>query len=129
MANQPPEQIHRAFTDAFNDHDIDRLMARYEPDCAIVPQPGALATGADQVREVLQGLLSLNGQIELRTTEVITVGDLAFLSCRWVLDAIDADDKPMTIGGTTAEVARRQPDGSWLYVIDHPVFDQSMRPS
>lgn len=126
MPIQAPEQIHQAFTDAFNNRDIDGLMALYEADCAIVPQPGALATGADQVRDVLMGLLSLNGQIDLRTAEVIEVGDLAFLSCRWTLEATDGDGKPMTIGGTTAEVARRQPDGSWLYVIDHPVFDQSM---
>lgn len=125
MAGHAPEQIHRAFTDAFNARDIDRLMALYEPDCAIVPEPGVIATGADQVRAVLQGLLALNGTIDLRTAEVITVGDLAFLSCRWTLDATDADGKPMSIGGTTAEVVRRQPDGSWLYVIDHPVFDQT----
>jgi hypothetical protein len=24
------------------------------------------------------------------------------------------------VGATTAEVARRQADGGWLYVVDHP---------
>jgi hypothetical protein len=30
-----------------------------------------------------------------------------------------ADD--VSVGGRTAEVARRGPDGTWRYVIDHPM--------
>ena len=29
------------------------------------------------------------------------------------------DGSPAPLGATTAEVARLQPDGSWLYVIDN----------
>jgi hypothetical protein len=29
------------------------------------------------------------------------------------------DGSPAELGATTAEVARRQPDGTWLYVIDN----------
>ena len=29
------------------------------------------------------------------------------------------DGSPAELGATTAEVARQQPDGTWLYVIDN----------
>jgi ketosteroid isomerase-like protein len=38
---------------------------------------------------------------------------------RW-LEGTGADGKPMKIEGQSAEVARRQPDRTWLFVIDNP---------
>ncbi len=40
MPATTPEQIHRMFETAFNDNDLDGLMALYEPDAVLVPQPG-----------------------------------------------------------------------------------------
>jgi hypothetical protein len=50
---------------------------------------------------VPEPIVSQVGQPALR------FGDLALTSTRFA-------------GGATAEVARRQPDGSWLWVIDQP---------
>jgi len=43
--------------------------------------------------------------------------DIALVGADWV---IDLEDGSTPIRGSTAEVLRRQPDGSWRYVIDHP---------
>jgi ketosteroid isomerase-like protein len=45
----------------------------------------------------------------------IEAGDLAILSNEWTLTAGD-----QSLSVVTAEVARLQPDGGWLYVVDHP---------
>jgi uncharacterized protein (TIGR02246 family) len=119
--------LHQQFEQAFNAGDIDALMALYEPDCALVGAPGSVASGPDQVREGLMGLLALNGTAKLTTRDVVQVGDLALLSCSWTLDGTGPDGQPVSIGGKTAEVARRQPDGRWLYVIDNAVADQTLR--
>ena len=42
---------------------------------------------------------------------VVTVGDLAYLSNTWSLSGTGPDGTPVTLGATTAEVARRQADG------------------
>lgn len=124
MPAMTPEQIHRLFEDAFNDGDIDNLMLLYEPDAVLVPQPGSVATGTEQVRAALQGYLGLNGRITLDTKLVLSVGDLAYMSNTWSLNGTGPDGSPLTLGATTAEVARRQPDGTWLYVIDNAWGDQ-----
>jgi uncharacterized protein (TIGR02246 family) len=126
MPAMTPEQIHRLFEDAFNDGDIDNLMLLYEPDAVLVPQPGSVATGTDQVRAALQGYLALNGRITLDTKLVLSVGDLAYMSNTWSLNGTGPDGSPLTLGATTAEVARRQPDGTWLYVIDNAWGDQGV---
>jgi hypothetical protein len=55
------------------------------------------------------------GRMTVVTRYVIEAVDLALLSNEWTF----------TVGGesmsaVTAEVAQRQPDGGWLYVIDNP---------
>ena len=42
---------------------------------------------------------------------------------RGSLTGTSEDGSPIEMGAVTAEVARRQPDGSWLYVIDNAVGD------
>ena len=55
--------------------------------------------------------------------ESVEHGDLALLSNVWVFSGDGFE-----IGARTAEVARRQVDGSWRYVIDHP-FGGGMTPA
>jgi uncharacterized protein (TIGR02246 family) len=124
MPATTPEQIHRLFETTFNNGDLDGLMSLYEPDAVLVPQPGSVARGTDQVREALQRYLALEGRITLDTKLVVTVGDLAYLSNTWSLDGTGPDGQALTLGATTAEVARRQTDGSWRYVIDNAWGDR-----
>jgi uncharacterized protein (TIGR02246 family) len=120
MPATEPEQIHRLFEQAFNEADLDGLTALYESEAALVPQPGAVVEGSDAIRESLRWFLDRKGQITLDTKLVLRVGDLAYLSNRWSLTGgTMPDGSPAELGATTAEVARRQPDGSWLYVIDN----------
>jgi ketosteroid isomerase-like protein len=126
MAATTPEQIHRLFEHRFNAGDIDGLMELYEPDAALIAQPGSLANGIEQARAALQGFLTLKGHITLDTKLVVTVGELAYLANTWSLHGTDPDGNPVALGATTAEVARRQPDGSWRYVIDNAWGDQAV---
>jgi uncharacterized protein (TIGR02246 family) len=126
MGASTPEQIHRLFEEAFNAGDLDNLMELYEPDAALIAQPGSVAHGSDQARAALQGFLALKGRITLNTKLVLTVGDLAYLANTWSLSGTGPDGNPVALGATTAEVARRQADGSWRYVIDNALGDQAV---
>jgi ketosteroid isomerase-like protein len=57
----------------------------------------------------------MKGRITVRSRFATAAGDLAVLSNEWTLTVGDE-----TMSAITAEVARREPDGSWLYVIDAP---------
>ena len=41
-------------------------------------------------------------------------------TAKWVLEGTGPDGKPMRMEGQSAEVARRQPDGTWRFAIDNP---------
>jgi uncharacterized protein (TIGR02246 family) len=127
MPANEPEQMHGLFEEAFNAGDLEGLIAAlYESDAALVPQPGAVAEGTDAIRESLRWFLDRGGRITLDTKLVLRVGDLAYLANRWSLTgATMPDGSPAELGAVTAEVARRQADGSWLYVIDNAWGDQA----
>jgi uncharacterized protein (TIGR02246 family) len=126
MPATTPEQIHRLFEEAFNAGDLDGLMELYEPDAALIAQPGSVVHGSEQVRAGLQGFLALEGRITLDTKLAVAVGDLAYLSNTWSLSGTGPDGNPVVLGATTAEVARRQADGSWRYVIDNAWGDRAV---
>lgn len=123
MPATSPEQLHRLFEEAFNAGDLDALLALYEPDAALIPEPGVVVHGVDQIGPALKGFLDIGGKMKLDTKKVVIVGDLAYLMNRWSLTATNDDGSPLEMGAVTAEVARRQADGSWLYVIDNAVGD------
>jgi ketosteroid isomerase-like protein len=76
--------------------------------------------GIQAIRAVLQGFLVRKGKIEIETQSVIQAGDIALLRSRWRLTGSGADGKPIETAHSSTEVVRRQPDGSWRYLIDHP---------
>ena len=67
-------------------------------------------------RSVVFGTASSRcGQVEVTTQYAVVHGEIALLSNRWTMRI--GDDE---MSATSAEVARRQPDGTWRYVIDNP---------
>ena len=119
MPATAPEQIHTLFEQAFNAGDIEALMALYEPDAALIPQPGTVAEGTAAIRDSLRWFLDRGGRITLDTKLVLRVGDLAFLANRWSLTGgTMPDGSPAELGAPPAEVARLQPAGPGLYGID-----------
>ena len=83
------------------------------------PRPGERASGLDEIRAALDELLALGGTMVSRNLWCMQVGELALLQGEWHLTGTAPDGSPLELSSRTAEVVRRQPDGSWLYVIDH----------
>jgi uncharacterized protein (TIGR02246 family) len=107
--------IHPAVEAGVNNQDIDGLIALYAEDASMVRVDGSIATGLSAIREEWSGILAMNGQITLRSRYAIAAGDLAVLSNQWTFKVGGEQ-----ISSVTAEVARCQPDGGWLYIVDHP---------
>ena len=122
-----PDQVYRLLGDAFAAGDIERVMELYEPDAVIVPQPGQVMIGAEQVRAALQGFLDVNVRFSADTAEVIQTGDLALVAAQWSATIDGPDGERVVLGGVSSDVMRRQADGGWRYLIDQPWADQIVK--
>jgi uncharacterized protein (TIGR02246 family) len=120
MPAHKPEEAHTLFEEAFNAADLDALVELYEPEAVTFDSQGQLVKGSQAIREALQSFLAWKPQIKLETKSVIHTGDLALLRGEWQMKGTGPDGKPVEIAHKSSEVVRRQDDGTWRYIIDHP---------
>ena len=121
MVVRKPEEVHLRFAEAFNSGNLEALVTLYEAQARVVPEPEQQpVVGIQAIRETFQSFLALKGQIQMETRYVIHAGDIALLRAQWRLAATGADGQPIEMTHNSTEVVRRQPDGTWRYIIDHP---------
>jgi len=103
-----PNDLERLFLERANAGDVDGLVALYEPDAVLDPGNGKVVIGLDQIRAFFVELLVDRPRFASdHQAPALCSGDLALTSSR------------SANGDITAEIARRQPDGSWRWVVDH----------
>ncbi len=106
-----PEELEAEFTRRFNTHEVAAFLELFADGAVFVePQEGLPLTG-DQVREGFAGLFADKPTLDTDPPQVVGAGDIALIVVGWRLDET---------AGTAANVARRQPDGTWRYVIVNP---------
>jgi uncharacterized protein (TIGR02246 family) len=105
-----PEHLTRLFVQRAKDGDAEGLTELYAPDAIMAYPPGQQTAGREAIRAVLEKLLSgATGFQPEKPLPTIRYGDLALTSTR----ALDGT-------GGRVQVVRRQPDGTWLRIIDRP---------
>lgn len=104
-----PEELSRLIVERLNAGDVDGLVALYEPDAVLKLPDGQIATGSHEIRRAYEHLVADRPRFEPGTQRwTLRSADLALTSSR------------LATGAVTVEVARRQADGTWLWVIDQP---------
>lgn len=116
-----PEEVHARFVEHLNAGNLEALVALYETGARLVAQPGQPpVAGTQAIRQALQQFLASKPKITIQTQSAIEAEGIAQLRGKWRLTGNGPDGRPIEMVGTSVEVVRRQPDGTWRYVIDHP---------
>ena len=107
-----PEDLTRLFVERANAKDAEGLALLYEQDAVMAYPPGRQTVGRAAIQrlwaEALPHLPAFEPEQPLPT---LISGELALTST-----------PPRDGSGARAQVVRRQPDGSWLRVLDQPEF-------
>jgi uncharacterized protein (TIGR02246 family) len=117
--NRTPEGVVRGFADRLNHGDVEGALELYEPDATFVAEPGTTVTGREGIRVALERFAALRPTLTGEIQGVREGGDVALVLNRWSLKG-HGPDGPVQMSGTSADVLRRQPDGSWRVLIDDP---------
>ncbi len=121
MAAHEPGDVHTQFLDAFNARDVQALASLYEPGALLVmPGGGGTITGIDAIRKALEMGVASGRTFRHESQVVHQSGDIAVLDCKSTVMDTAADGTVTYHEGFSVEIVRRQPDGTWRFVIDLP---------
>ena len=120
MRTETPEAVLQSIVDGINTGDLDSLMTLYEPDAVFATQPGTVTSGHPGIREALSNFVAAKGTLDLKVTRVLKGGDLALVVGNWTFVGTAPDGQPLKLAAKSADVLRRQGDGTWRFVIDNP---------
>lgn len=115
-----PEALMQTFAAHVHARDLDALIALYETDAVFMPEPGVVLTTPKDIRAALEAMLSLAPTMVVATGHVVASGDIALVQNDWSMTGTAPDGSTVTQEGRSADVVRRQPDGTWRVVIDRP---------
>lgn len=106
---EEPGEITRIVLEYIMDKDIDGIVSMYEENAIFVKRDGTIAKGRSEIRKVYAAMMAQHPNFEGgEIRPAIINGDIALTSSR------------LADGRVTAEIARKQSDGYWLWYLDQP---------
>jgi len=107
-----PEDLTRLFVERANAKDANGIAELYEENAVMAYPPGQQTVGRDAIRGLWEKLLPRMGRFEPEPPlPTLISGHIALTAT-----------PPKDGAGARAQVVRRQPDGSWLRLLDQPEF-------
>lgn len=109
-----PEFVSRLLVSFLQKGDLDGLMDLYEAEAVFVDLDG-VAAGSDAIRAAHQAFLDSGLRLVLNDSVVFEMNDIALVQWSWTVERPDG----VSADGSSAEVLRRQSDGTWKFIIDN----------
>jgi ketosteroid isomerase-like protein len=105
-----PEDLARLFVELANAGDAEGMAQLYEPGAVLDFPLGNSSVGREAIQQVLRQLVAARRTFKVeQPLPTLISGDLALTGTH-----------PADGTGGRVQVARRQPDGTWLRVLDRP---------
>jgi ketosteroid isomerase-like protein len=117
-----PRRVLESIVAGVNMGDLEGLMPLYEDEAAFAVRSGILAHGPVGIRESLTGFISMNGRLDIDVAglRVLEVDGLALVIGDWTFEGTGPNGESVRFRERSADVMRRQADGTWRFVIDNP---------
>ncbi|HEY1974246.1 MAG TPA: hypothetical protein VGH89_40285 [Pseudonocardia sp.] len=115
-----PQQVSDRLVECLSKGDVDGALSLYEAHSAFNNgRQKGVSFGLSQIRKSLEQFTVLNPTLVVSTSNVIETGEIALMNSHWILKGTQPDGAPVEMGGHGSDVMRRQPDGSWKFLIDN----------
>ena len=114
MPAMSPEEICRLFQRAMAEGDVDMALTLYDPEAVFVNRSGEVTKDRRGLRQELAPLAAVKTRFDFTVKQVIEAGDIALMHTKWTVSG----PHPMQV--YAIEVARRQADGTWCWLIGDP---------
>ncbi|MBL4593150.1 MAG: DUF4440 domain-containing protein [Flavobacteriales bacterium] len=107
-------------TKAFENKDINGIMACYEPKAVVVFEPETPISDIRVLREMFTKMSMTNPVFTYGGHEVFITGNIATHIAPWEMTAKTPAGTEIKQSGLSVAVLRKQDDGKWLMLLDNP---------
>jgi len=114
MPAKSPEEICRLFQQYMAEGDIDSVLSVYDPEAVFLNQLGEVKKGEAGLRQELAPFAARKAIFNFDIKQAIQSADIALMHTEWKVSS------PQQMSVYAIEVARRQPDGTWRWLIGDP---------
>lgn len=122
MAAKTPEEICSLFKQYMAEGDLESLVTLYDPQAVFLNQSRETKEGPEEIRQELARMAAVKAIFDFQIRQVIRSGDIALVHTEWKVSS----PQPMAV--YAIEVAHRQPDGTWRWLIGDPFTVGRYRP-
>jgi ketosteroid isomerase-like protein len=114
MPARTPEEICGLFQRFMAEGNLESVLGLYDPEAVFLKESRKTTRGREELRQVLAPLAEAKTRFDFEVKQVVQTDGIALMHTRWRASA----PQPMT--QHAIEVARRQPDGTWRWLIGDP---------
>lgn len=113
MPANSPEEICRLFKQHMAEGNLDELLNLYDPQAVFLNQAGEVKSG-EGLKQELSPFAAAKTRFDFTIKQSVQTGDIALMHTQWTVSG----SRPKKV--YAIEVARRQPDGTWRWLIGDP---------
>ena len=114
MAAKEPKELSQLFERAIRSGDAAAAVDLFEAEAALTTQQGEVCHGTEAIRKLLEAYAAMKPRLKIQNLKTLVAGDIALMYNAPTHEGLGVE-------GRAVEIARRQADGTWLYVmVFHP---------
>ena len=117
VASQPAETVELVCL-AVSDGDLETALAQYEAGAPLRPWAHHPDGAADQIEEILLGLIDLRLPLSVRISAIVASDGVALVLGERRIAGTGPDRQWLQLSGSGATVVRCKRDGSWRIAAD-----------
>jgi uncharacterized protein (TIGR02246 family) len=114
MPAKAPEEICGLFQRFMAEGDLEGMLSVYDPEAVFLKESRETTQDRDELRQVLAPLAEAKTKCEFEVKQIVQADGVALMHTRWKMSGA----QPRTTHAI--EVARRQADGTWRWLIGDP---------
>lgn len=114
-----PQDGTRAFAEAISRGDLHAAARCFAKDACLLTPDATAVRGRDEIRPILQQLISLGTRIEVQESTVVLAGEVALGTERWQIESAGSEGETFT-RTLTPTIVLRQVEGLWKLAVAMP---------
>ena len=114
MPAQTPQEICILFKQYMAEGDLESLLSIYDSEAVFLSESGEIKKGRDEIKEQLAPMAAAKAVFDFDIRQVIRSREIALMHTKWNVTSRERRSV------YAIEVARRQTDGRWCWLIGDP---------